>query len=237
MSAPSLEEKLDVVGTDIWRYDDSDLDIDPILQRLSQLQIQLKVQRKLHATAELLRYPSFPKQQATRVKHFLKFVFEQTTRGENRHLAFRKLDCNTLKFCGLSYKVKDIIELPQTQFDFLIENVSNFVHRRKLGGTLYRDDIDKMVFKKVYPEDEELHRGFLKAHIDLRPKKRLPKELPQSPRSHPSSDAQRVQPDGQPSMALSLEPEDTTSTITMTDKRRAKNDSLIELPQLLLPYP
>jgi hypothetical protein len=162
MPLPSLKEKLDIIGADIWCYDGSDLDFDLISQTLSQLQIQLKVQKKLHATAELLQRPSFPRQEATRVKHFLKFVFERTTRGNNRHLAFRQLDCNALTFCGLSYKIKDIIELPQAQFEFLIKNVSEFVQRRRIGGTLYRDEVNNMASTTLNAEDEDLYRDFLK---------------------------------------------------------------------------
>ncbi|KAF2866026.1 hypothetical protein BDV95DRAFT_245498 [Massariosphaeria phaeospora] len=162
MSVPSLKEKLDMIGTDIWHYDGSDLDFDLIFQTLSQLHSQLKVLEKLHAAAKLLQLSSFPKQEATRVKHFLKFVFERTTRGNNRHLAFRQLDCNALTFCGLTYRVKDIIELPQTRFEFLVKNVSDFVQRSRIGDSLYRDEINNMVSTKLSAEDEDLYGNFLK---------------------------------------------------------------------------
>ncbi|KAF1995660.1 hypothetical protein P154DRAFT_526169 [Amniculicola lignicola CBS 123094] len=175
MLAPTLQEvenNLDKVGKDLWCYDSPDLAFDGMLQRLSQLQDQLKIQRTLHTTAELLRNQSLdkplPKQQATRVKYILKFTFEHTTREDEKHIRLRKLDCNALKFCGLSYKIKDIIELPTAKFNFLVENVADFVHRRTLAQYLYRDDIDKAVYTKLDPEDDNLFKEFMKCSSSFR---------------------------------------------------------------------
>jgi hypothetical protein len=40
--------------------------------------------------------------------------------------------------------------------------LEDFVHRRKLAEYLYRDDIDKAVYSKLDPEDEDLYKGFMK---------------------------------------------------------------------------
>jgi hypothetical protein len=161
-----IERNLDKVGDDLWGYDDLEEVFHGLLQRLSRLEAQLHVQRSLQRTAKLLREQArdkcLPNQQATRVKHFIKFTFEKTTRGNDRHKRLRKLEPNALKFCGLSYKIKELLELPAVQFEFLVANIADFVHHHKLSQYLYRDDIDKAVQGKVDPEDEELFKEFLK---------------------------------------------------------------------------
>ncbi|XTI90736.1 hypothetical protein V2W45_1245197, partial [Cenococcum geophilum] len=67
--------------------------------------------------------------QATRVKHFIKFIFKKATYRNERQTRLRKLDCDTLKFYGLAYKVRDILKLPPVEFNFLIANVADFIHR------------------------------------------------------------------------------------------------------------
>lgn len=167
LSLREIEGSLDKVGEDLWIYDEPDLVIDGVKQRLSRLQAQAKVLTSLQTTANILRQQSsdkpLPNQQAIRVKHFIKFVFEKTTRGNERHMQLRKLDCNVLKFCGLAYKIKDVLELPTAQFAFLVENVADFVQRRHLSQYLYRDDIDKAVNSKLDPEDDDLFKEFLKS--------------------------------------------------------------------------
>ena len=78
-------------------------------------------------------------------------------------MRLRKLDWSALKFLGLSYKIKNLVELPAVQFDFLVENVSAYVESRKLSQHLYRDDIDKAVYAKFDAEDEDLFKDFLKS--------------------------------------------------------------------------
>jgi hypothetical protein len=130
-----LERNSNEIRKDIW-CDNSDHDFDGVLQCLSQLHAQLEVQKALQRTAKLLRQhvndKSLPNQQANRLKHFIKFVFEKANRGHKQQIHFQKLECNALKFCGLSYTVREILELPTAQFDFLIENIADFIHRQKL---------------------------------------------------------------------------------------------------------
>ena len=178
-SASKNTRKLDEVKNDCWSHGDSNLDIDSVLQRLSHLQAQLEVQKALQKTEKLLlQTPSdkaLPNQQATRVKHFIKFVFEKTERWKERQTQLRKLECDTLKFCGLSYTIKEIHELPLAQFDFLVANISDYVQRHKLSEHLYRDDVDRGIQAKFFDpeeeEEEEALKEFLKspsAYIDLK---------------------------------------------------------------------
>jgi len=167
-SASENERKLDDVKNDCWHNRDSNFDIDSVLQRVSQLQAQLEVQKVLQETEKLLlQAPSdkaLPNQKATRVKHFIKFVFERTDRWKERQTLLRRLDCDALKLCGLSYTIKEIHELPLAQFDFLVANITDFVRRQRLSEYLYRDDIDKGIQAKFFdPEDEAAFKEFLKS--------------------------------------------------------------------------
>jgi len=167
-----LERNLDKVREDIWCYNGPDLISDGVLERVSHLYAQLKAQKALQTTAKLLRkHPgnqSLPNQQATRVKHFIKFVFEVTNRGKERQTRLRKLDCNSLKLCGLSYTVKEVIELPNEQFDFLVENVADFIRRQTLLQCLYREDVNKVVQGGFDPEDDDLFKEFQKCSFASR---------------------------------------------------------------------
>lgn len=191
-----IAQTLDQVGEDIWCCDDLEDDFDEILQRVSRLEAQLHVQRSLQRTAKLLREQpwdtALPKQLATRVKHFIKFTYEKTNRGKGRPTRLRELGCNDLKFCGLAYKLKDVLDLPATHFEFLVTKVGDFVHRHDLSHLLYRDEIDKAVNNKFDPEDDAIFKEFLKSssapspshlivgssklmaevHVDQRPAKR-----------------------------------------------------------------
>jgi hypothetical protein len=186
-----IERNLDKVGEDTWDCDDLDGVFDSMVQKVSRLEAQLHVQRSFQRTAKWLREQTqdkaLPNQQATRVKHLIRFTFEKTTRGTGCSLAsgnsgnpvsddgdtkqktlrerqtrLRKLGCNALKFCGLTYKIKDLLELPAVQFDFLVANVGDFVQRHELSQHLYRDDIDKAVHGKFDPEDDVIFKEFLK---------------------------------------------------------------------------
>ena len=71
-------------------------------------------------------------------------------------MRLRKLDCSTLKFLRLPYKIRTLVELPPEQFDFLVEEVSAYAENRKLSRRLRPDDIDKAFYVKFDAEDEDL---------------------------------------------------------------------------------
>ena len=192
-TAHEFEQRLDKIGQDLWTNGGHGLALDGVLQKLLQLQVQTKVQQVLETTAKTLRNSSrskkLPNQLAIRVKEIIKYVFEKTTRDQERQRRLRELDFNALKFCGLSYKIKDILELPGARFDFLIDKVASYVQIHSLSQYLYRDDINKAVFFGDFnPDDDELFKDFLKclfhlsariedadlikAQIELRPAKR-----------------------------------------------------------------
>ncbi|KAL4801669.1 hypothetical protein BDV18DRAFT_148524 [Aspergillus unguis] len=157
---------------DIWTLRTSEVDFSKLLESVSKLQTQLTVQKTLLCTEKLLReHPNdkpLPNQQATRIKHFIKFVFEANFREPTKQKQLRNLDCSSLKLCGLSYTVREIIDLPSEVFEYLVENVASFVERSQLSLPLCRDDINKVVLGDFDPEEEEVFKTFLTTHIALR---------------------------------------------------------------------
>lgn len=183
-----IERDLCKMGQEIWNIDGPDDVVDKVLERLSLLKAQLEVQESLQATANLLRrVPSdkaLPKQQATKVKHLVRFAFRKNRRQEllerakegkedkeGRHLKLRKLDCDALKLCGLSYTTEEIVKLGDAEFEILQKHAEEFICHHNLSYLLYRSDVDKAVDSKLEdPEDNDsfdkfmqcIHFGFLK---------------------------------------------------------------------------
>ena len=117
------------------------------------------VQKSLQITVNLLRQQqndkALPKQQATKVKHLIRFVFWKQARGGDRHRQLRDLDCDTLKFCGLSYTTEDIVKMEDAKFALLQSHSVEYMHSRKLSHLLYRPDVDKAVDAKLEDPDDE----------------------------------------------------------------------------------
>lgn len=190
----TLDQSLDSFARELWDCDVTEPSIfDCLSRKLVRLQSQLKVQKSLQDAMGLLYHhpvdEPLPNQRATRVKHVIKSTFEAPSRAADRYAQLRKLKCNALKFCGLCYKTKEIIEMSDADFDFLLEKVEGFVAEKQLGQYIYRDDVDKAVNCKIHPRDDALLKDFLKgstepsnllyrikltslAHIDERPTKR-----------------------------------------------------------------
>lgn len=148
---------------DLWSLDDSKINFTKLQSLISNLKTQIEVQQVLLSTERLLRtHPSneaLPNQLATRVKSFMKFVFERnkSTRG----LRLRNLDCSSLKLFGLAYTLRELNELSADVFECFIENVAGFVQSRQLELLLCRDDINRVVHGDFDPEDEEPFKKFL----------------------------------------------------------------------------
>lgn len=157
------------VMKETWRLSSGEFDLPKLLASMTRFQTQLEVQSVLLSSEDQLwRYPtnkSLPNQQANRVKNFLKFVFEKTTRDSARQARLRTLDCSSIKLCGLSYTVREIIELPRRLFDFLVENVFSFVEQKHLVPHLCRDDIHKAVLSDFDPDDDEAFTKFLTGEL------------------------------------------------------------------------
>lgn len=161
----SLASNHGSVMRDIWHLNSPDIDLTKLLSVVSSLRTQLEVQIVLQSTDRLLHEsPSdkaLPNQLATRIKHLMKFVFESNSREKRRQERLQKLDCSSLKFCGLSYTVREIIELPTPTFDFLVDNIADYVQSKQLQPLLCRDDINKVILGDFDPEDEALFKCFV----------------------------------------------------------------------------
>ncbi|KID95380.1 hypothetical protein MAJ_08653, partial [Metarhizium majus ARSEF 297] len=175
MSIHLLQELVhngDKIKEDVWYYNGPNLAIDEALRITSELETQLEVQNVLLSTVKLLkRHPRnqpLPNQQATRVKHFIKFVFGPPSRAKDRQLQLRSLDCTSLKLCGLSYTVREISEMDLHEFNVLTTRLPSFARVHNLDFLLCRDDINRIVHGDFEPEDEDAFKAFLLSHISLR---------------------------------------------------------------------
>ena len=171
-----IERDLSKMGEELWNIDGPDDILDKVFKRLILLKAQVEVQKSLQATANLLRQiPSskaLPKQQATKVKNLVRFTFRKNSRQEllkqgkagreGRHRKLRKLDCDDLKLCGLSYTTEEIVKLGNAEFEILQNRVAEFSSHRNLSCHLYRPDVDKAVHSKLEdPEDSESFNKFI----------------------------------------------------------------------------
>ena len=151
------------ISEDIQTKEDQALD--GTLEQIARLQAQATVQRTLVSVAKILsshpKNSALPNQLANRVKHMIKFVYGESSRNKERSARLRKLECNALKFCGLAYTIRKILELPELQFEYLIQYVAEFACNRKLSQYLYRSDINKVLDHEIVPENEQLFREFL----------------------------------------------------------------------------
>jgi hypothetical protein len=151
------------ISEDIQTNDDQGLD--GILEQLARLRAQATVQKTLVSAAQILNsHPSkgaLPNQLATRVKHIIKFSYEGPFRNKERSERLQNLECNALKFCGLAYTIRQLLELSELQFEYLLEYVAGFVRSRKLVQHLYRSDINRALDLEIAAENERLFRDFL----------------------------------------------------------------------------
>lgn len=155
-----LTSYLDRIGFDLW-YDDSNVDLEAVADRVSNLRTQLEVQGVFQKTVLRLRKHS-DATGANRVKHFMKFLFEKTDRAKDKQARLRELDCDVIIFCAHCYKVKEIYHMAPVQFDFLLANVTEYVRCRDLSDVLFRDDIARVIYGRFEPENNEVFKTYLK---------------------------------------------------------------------------
>jgi hypothetical protein len=160
-----IERDLCSIGEELWKVDGQDDVLDGVLKEISLLKAQLNVQKSLQPIANLLRRQpmkrALPNQKATKVKRFIRFIFRKGS-GEDRYKELRNLDCDVLKFCGLTYTVEELVKLDDAEFDILKRGAADFVRHRNLSSLLYRPDVDKAVESTFEdPDDEDLYDKFL----------------------------------------------------------------------------
>ncbi|KAE8334211.1 hypothetical protein BDV24DRAFT_170426 [Aspergillus arachidicola] len=165
--------------SDLWRYSQVDKPLDNVLEKVLQLKTQLEVQKVFQENARLLKQQPMdqplPRQQAVRVKHLMKFVFEQKSREKEKQEKLRRLTCDSLVFLGISYNVKTLYEMRIPEFDFVVHNIDKFIQQHNLNDYMYRKDIDRVINQQFEVDDDDdgrLLKEFLKQRIELRPLKR-----------------------------------------------------------------
>lgn len=161
-----VEQDLENLGEELWNVDGPDDLLDRVLEKTSLLKAQLNVQKSLQPVANLLRqHPTkkaLPKQKATKVKHLIRFAFRKNDRGDSRHKRLRDVDCDVLKFCGLSYTTEEILKLDHAELDILVRRAVDFMRHRNLSSVLYRRDVDKAVESTFEdPENESEYHSFM----------------------------------------------------------------------------
>jgi hypothetical protein len=153
-----IERDLDRFGAELWDADGPDGTLDEIHRQLTSLKVQVGIQKSLQATVNLLRRQpvnqALPNQRANRVKHLIRFVFEQKSGGGERQKQLRAWDCDALKFLGLSYSVKEIVKLDDAEFEILQTRGLEFFRRRVPSHLLYRLDVDKAVDVELRDPDD-----------------------------------------------------------------------------------
>jgi hypothetical protein len=169
MSANLLERidrNLDNIAGELWNIDGPDDVLDKVARRLSLIKYQISIHQSLQATANLLRqHPNdktLPRQRAAKARRFVHFVYGKEDRRGGRHKRLRGLDCDTLKFLGLSYTIEEILKMDDEAFEILRERGAQFSRHRKLSPFLYRPDVDKAADAKLEdPDDDGLYEKFI----------------------------------------------------------------------------
>ncbi|KAF2475022.1 uncharacterized protein BDR25DRAFT_214176 [Lindgomyces ingoldianus] len=71
------------------------------------------------------------------------------------------IEFNTLTFYRLLYTIREVTKLPAMRFDFLVQNLPDFVRGQSISGYL-EEDINKATYGKFKPEDDSLFNEHLK---------------------------------------------------------------------------
>ncbi|KAL5374229.1 hypothetical protein PMIN06_010472 [Paraphaeosphaeria minitans] len=152
-----------------------DISFHGIIEQLERLQALAKIHSQLVPTAHILRNrpKDLPRGQAARLKEMIKFAYgdrkykedvKRTLSVEARRACLRQLDCNALKFCGLTFMIRDMLKLPDLEFELLVEHVTEFVHSRGLIEHLYSDEITKALVSEMISANDQRtqeHQEFL----------------------------------------------------------------------------
>lgn len=114
------------------------------LDAVKKLRLELEVLELLKPALHAMSpdFTSFEPHVLVRLKRFLPYVFE--TRNDPKTEALRKLDCTSIKICGLCLTQKALRDLKQEQLDVLISRTET-ASRHLLSAIAGNDEIDKVV--------------------------------------------------------------------------------------------
>ncbi|KAJ2984676.1 hypothetical protein NUW58_g5934 [Xylaria curta] len=154
--------------------------VEEIVQEVTELLVQATVQLSLMKGQKMLLASDERQHIGQRIEHFLNFTFGSITaanvRRQQRQEGLGGLDPFSLVFCGLSYKCKDIENMKQDHFDFLIDYIPSFVQRNGLSIHLSRPDISGKVMGHAHREsvNPALSQAFFTSYLDATYKHRKP---------------------------------------------------------------
>ncbi|KAM3066477.1 hypothetical protein ACMFMG_011976 [Clarireedia jacksonii] len=153
-----------------------------IEEEILLLHTQLEVQKRFEDTANILRKApeknkNLPDQRHRRVLSLIEYVFKRyehksklKEETKSKHEKLRGMDCDTLKLCGLSYTVTEVMSFSKQHIDIISSSfTTRFIESRSISSLLYHPSINKVlenVPKKV--EDMSLYGNFLKEHYNRR---------------------------------------------------------------------
>ncbi|KJZ69176.1 hypothetical protein HIM_11429 [Hirsutella minnesotensis 3608] len=135
------------------------------LEALKKLRLELEVLELLKPALNAMSpdFTVFEPHILVRLKRFLPYVFE--TRNDPKTEALRKLDCTSIKICGLCLTQKALRDLKPEQLDVLIRR-TEIASRHLLYVIAGNDDIDKVV--RLCNVEGEDYEQFMSDHKKTR---------------------------------------------------------------------
>ncbi|KAJ8119946.1 hypothetical protein O1611_g10496 [Lasiodiplodia mahajangana] len=158
---------IDLVKSILWQQTHSAQEIETFLESVKDLQTQALIQSSLANGMGILRGPR-PQQSHQRIRNLVQFTCNTSDKfndkEKGRQGSLRSLDYSSLILCSLAYTVREIKEMKQEQFDFLIMNIADFVEIHKLSTECCEDSIRSSVMacKKRETTDPAAFKTFEK---------------------------------------------------------------------------
>lgn len=138
-----IHQKLDDISKTICSLRDvGDSVFDELLTKVSKLLVQVEIQKSLNEIARTIRDGgALP---VRRINYNIKKLSEDSEACQIRWSALQKLNCPEIIFSTMAFA--GLVSLPDKQFEYLVENVPNYIKVQELPGEwIARDQIRKVV--------------------------------------------------------------------------------------------
>jgi hypothetical protein len=152
-------EPLDIISQQIWGDALDDAAFDTLRQRASRLLAQIAVHQVLQNTVRHLLGPQNSaglSNTQSRLGKFIDVLYGKpdNEKNEARWQKLRDMDCATFLFIAVSYTPLDITKMNRTEFDYLVGNVSKFLHVKGLSPRwIFRKEIQLGIAAKAELEE------------------------------------------------------------------------------------
>jgi hypothetical protein len=156
-----VSEGLDLLSQRVWDIRIDDAAFPTLTQKVSRLLAQLSVQHVLQNTVRhLLTQQSvtgLPNTQS-RLSKFIENAYGKpdnaSKANELRWQRLRNLDCEAFLLLAVSYTPLDISKMHRTEFNYLVENATNFLQVEALSPKwIFHKDIQLAIAAKVELQD------------------------------------------------------------------------------------